>query len=76
MCETSNLLGGHRVLIVEDETLIAFAVEDEIRSLGVADTFLAANRTEALDALLVFRPSFAILDVALTDVGASGANRS
>jgi CheY-like chemotaxis protein len=69
MGENTALLGDMRVLIVEDEPLIAFSVEDEARSLGCSATYIAYHQQQALDAIDAFAPDFAILDVALTNTG-------
>ena len=54
---------------MEDEALIAMAVEEEVRDLGCTDATVAYNREEAIEAVKSFRPDFAVLDVSLTDVG-------
>lgn len=69
MSEQYGVLLSRRVLIVEDEALIAMAVEEEIRLLGATETLLAYNKQQALEAIEQFRPGFAVLDVSLTDNG-------
>ncbi|MET3896999.1 CheY-like chemotaxis protein [Devosia sp. UYZn731] len=64
-----KLLAGRRVLIVEDEALIAIAVEDEVRQLGCDDIFVAYNKAQALVEIDSYKPAFAIIDVNLTDNG-------
>jgi len=58
-----------RVLIVEDEALIAMMAEDMIEALGCTIVATAANVADALEAVdgLTF-------DVALLDVNLNGAN--
>lgn len=69
MIVSNGVLSGRRVLIVEDEALIAMAVEDEAKQLGAEHTYLAYSKEHAFDAMESFRPDFAILDVSLTDTG-------
>lgn len=69
MSEQRGVLADLRVLIVEDEALIAMAVEEEVRSLGAVEIELAYNRDDALKAVGSFRPDFAILDVTLSHSG-------
>lgn len=69
MNKTDRVLEGRRVLIVEDEALIAIAVEDEIRQLGCTDMFVAYTKGQALFEIDSYKPAFAIIDVGLTDNG-------
>jgi CheY-like chemotaxis protein len=69
LSEHPLVLVNRRVLIVEDEALIAMAVEEEVRDLGCTDATVAYNRDAAIAAMKSFRPDFAVLDVRLTDVG-------
>jgi CheY-like chemotaxis protein len=69
MAEQLGSLTGRRVLIVEDEALIAMAVEEEVRLLGSTDIYIAYHKQQALDALGDFKPDFAVIDVSLTDTG-------
>lgn len=71
MFDSAELLTSRRVLIVEDEALIAMAVDEEIRRLGCNDIYTAYHKQQALDALDEFAPDFAILDVALTYSGSN-----
>lgn len=50
-------------LILEDEPLLAFALEDMLLDLGSKDVRLATTIAEAMRLLETFTPDFAILDV-------------
>jgi len=69
MTVETEILAARRVLIVEDEALIAMAVEDEVRRLGCTDMFVAYNKAQALHEIDSYMPAFAIIDVSLTDTG-------
>ena len=56
-----------RVLVVEDDALLALAIEDELRSIGVAEIEICASTEDALRALRAKRPDVMILDIHLTD---------
>lgn len=58
-------LGGLKILVVEDETLVSFLVEDMLNDLGAAEVRLAASVDSALGALSEFTPDLAVLDVNL-----------
>ncbi|TGN58626.1 response regulator [Paracoccus liaowanqingii] len=51
------------VLILEDEPLIAFALEDMLLELGLNDVRLATTIAEAFRILDAHTPNFAVLDV-------------
>jgi CheY-like chemotaxis protein len=53
------------ILVVEDETLVSFLVEDLLRELGCADVWHAGRVDDALDLLSSRKPDAAILDVNL-----------
>lgn len=53
---------GHSALIVEDEIIVAFALEDMLIDMGVAVT-LASTVEQAMVELDTRQPSFAVLDV-------------
>ncbi|HEY4113762.1 MAG TPA: response regulator [Rhizomicrobium sp.] len=53
------------VLVVEDEAIISFLVEDMLRELGVRDVWLASSVETALAKLAEKLPGAAILDVNL-----------
>ena len=58
-------LSGKKVLVVEDETLVAFLVEDMLADLGAAEVRLASSVAGALDAVSSFAADVAVLDVNL-----------
>jgi len=68
---TATLLLGRRVLIVEDEPLIALMVEEDIRSFGCIEVVAAFSRDDAIAAVRTFGPDVVILDVNLGSTGAS-----
>src|SRR5689334_7273470 len=51
------------VLVVEDEPIIAFALEDMLLELGFGQVLVASTLTEARDLILANSLSAAILDV-------------
>jgi len=57
-------LKGLNVLLVEDETLVSFVLEDMLQELGAA-VWHAANVAAALELLKTQRPAIAILDLNL-----------
>lgn len=61
------LLAGLDVLLVEDEIVIAFLVEDMLRDLGCHRVFHAGTVGEALAILDEQRLQLAVLDVNLGD---------
>jgi CheY-like chemotaxis protein len=69
MTEQHGTLLAHRVLIVEDEALIAAGVEEELRHLGCTDVFIAYHKSQALDWIERLKPKFAVVDVGLTEKG-------
>ena len=62
------VLAGRRVLVVEDEMMIAMLVEDMLTDLGCA----VVGPAHALDAALDLARSEVDLDVALLDVNLAG----
>lgn len=60
-------LAGLDVLLVEDEIIIAFMVEDALMELGCHLVFHAGTIGEALGILDQHRPHVAVLDVNLGD---------
>jgi CheY-like chemotaxis protein len=54
-----------RVLLVEDNLIIALDTEDTLRTLGVAHVDTAVSVQTALELLTSSNPDFAILDVSL-----------
>jgi DNA-binding response OmpR family regulator len=55
-----------RVLIVEDEILIALDVESALVSAGYDICGVASSEAEALSLADTFRPAFAVVDVSLS----------
>ena len=51
-----------KVLLVEDNLLIALETEDALRTLGAEDVQIASTTNAALSYLLDHRPDFALLD--------------
>jgi len=62
---SKGLLDGMSVLIVEDEAIISFLLEDMLAELGAADVRIAANIRTALAMIDSRRPDLAVLDVNL-----------
>lgn len=63
-----NGLQGAKVLVVEDEAVVAFDLEFALRDFGCAVLPLAASAADALEALRgAERPDVVLLDVLLSD---------
>ncbi len=60
-----------RVLIIEDEPIIAMDIEHIVRDLGHGVTGIAATRTEARQMIEADRPGLVLADIQLAD-GSSG----
>ena len=58
-------LAMERVLVVEDNFLVAAEVEDVLKGLGIKTVLLAANNAEAQNLIAQEAPDFALLDVNL-----------
>jgi len=52
-----------KILIVEDEVLIAEVLKDELFALGYFNVFLAHNKTQALFKLSEINPDLVLLDI-------------
>jgi CheY-like chemotaxis protein len=63
--EPATRFAGFRVLVVEDEFLIALMIEDMLTELGCAQVWQASGVSDALALLRVRRPDAAVLDVNL-----------
>ena len=65
----SDLKGAapKRVLVVEDDAILALALEDELRAIGVADVEICHSTEDALRALRAEKPDVLVLDVHLAD---------
>lgn len=61
----SEGLAGLRILVVEDEVLIAMLLEDLLQELGCVVVGTAANVAQALALLAATKPDAAVLDVNL-----------
>lgn len=59
----STLLAGHDVLLVEDETMVSFLLEEMLTQLGAACIRHAARLDAGLAHLAAKMPSLAVLDV-------------
>jgi len=58
-------LAGRRMLVVEDQMLIAIDLEEMLRERGAAEVAVTSSATEALTRLRTFTPDAAVLDVNL-----------
>jgi CheY-like chemotaxis protein len=56
---------GLKVLVVEDETIVSFLIEDMLEALGCAEVWHAGDVVGALAILRDRRPDIAVLDVNL-----------
>ena len=63
----STALVGTRVLLVEDQVLIAMDAEDYLRAHGAAHVAIASTAAAALRQIEAERPDVAVLDVNLGD---------
>jgi CheY-like chemotaxis protein len=63
--QESVALAGRRVLVVEDETIVSFLLEDMLEELGCGEVWHAGRIVDALDLLNRQRPDAAVLDVNL-----------
>lgn len=59
------LLEGLNILVVEDETIVSFLLEDMLEQLGCAEVWQAGRIEEALAMLDQRRPDAVVLDVNL-----------
>jgi CheY-like chemotaxis protein len=59
-------LSGLRILIVEDEPLVALMLEDYARDMGCRFAFSTSATDPALEIIKDMAPDFAILDVMMT----------
>jgi PAS domain S-box-containing protein len=62
---SARKLPGERILIVEDEALVAMSLEDQLADLGISVAATCASVPEAMRAIESNRPQAAILDVNL-----------
>jgi CheY-like chemotaxis protein len=61
----SQLLTGRSILLVEDESIVAFLIEDMLRELGASGVSHAPNVAKALALLEDTVPHIAVLDINL-----------
>jgi CheY-like chemotaxis protein len=65
-------LQGTRILVIEDEFLIATVVEDILRQAGAGDVVIAVNMQEARKALAERTLDLAMIDIQLDEGSDSG----
>lgn len=65
MTSDGDLLKGRRVLVIEDEMVVAMLLEDMLEDLGCQVAATAARTSEAMEAMASFKIDAAILDVNL-----------
>ena len=65
-------LQGRRILVIEDEFLIATVVEDILRQAGAGDVVIAVNMQEARTALAERTLDIAMIDIQLDEGAESG----
>lgn len=58
-------LQGLKILVVEDETMVSFLIEDTLHDLGCSEVWHAGSVRDALKLLHNRRPDAAVLDVNL-----------
>ncbi len=66
----AEVLQDRDVLLVEDETLVSFVLEDMLMEFGARAVWHAANVEAALTLLKTQRPAVAVLDLNLGDKNA------
>ena len=66
---TDTSLAGLRVLIVEDETLVAMLLEDMLSDFGCQVTAIASRVAQAVE---IARDADQVFDVAILDVNVAG----
>jgi CheY-like chemotaxis protein len=67
MQSVEAVLGGRKVLVVEDDALLAFYLEDLLHGLGCVVLGPVASVADALAVLDRQRPDLALLDLELAD---------
>ena len=65
-------LQGTRILVIEDEFLIATVIEDILRQAGAEDVVIAVNMQEAREALAEGALDIAMIDIQLDEGANSG----
>ncbi len=66
-CADGRPLGGVRVLVVEDETIVALDLIQMLEDLGAEVCGLAASGAEALRKARALQPEMAVVDIRLKD---------
>jgi CheY-like chemotaxis protein len=66
MNESVTTFKGRNFLVVEDETVIFFLIEEMLNELGAAVVWRASNVVDALALLSSHRPDAAVLDIHLS----------
>ncbi len=61
----TSLSGGLRILIVEDETVLAMQLEDMVQELGHMVVGSVASRAQAIASAETSRPDLALMDINL-----------
>lgn len=64
---TSDTKSLGSVLVVEDDAVLAMAIEDALRQAGAAEVTIVSTTAQALEALRTAKPDTLILDVHLAD---------
>ena len=59
----SDLLAGMDVLLIEDETMVSFLIEEMLEQLGAGTVRHAAQLDAGMNLVAAKRPALAILDV-------------
>lgn len=54
-----------KILIVEDESIIAMDIQNLLRRLGYAKTFVAFSGQEAIEKFIEVRPDLVLMDIKL-----------
>jgi len=63
--ETAELFRGLNVMVVEDEAIVSFMIEDMLLDRGCAAVWHASNVEQAIGLLDARQPDLAVLDVNL-----------
>ncbi len=63
--DTAELFRGLNVMVVEDEAIVSFMIEDMLLDRGCTAVWHASNVDEALKLLAARQPDLAVLDVNL-----------
>jgi CheY-like chemotaxis protein len=61
----ASRFAGVRILLVEDETIVSFLIEDMLKELGCANVWHASGVDQAIAILSNRQPDAAVLDVNL-----------